>query len=286
MVALVASFLVGVGLTLLVTRLISRPRSAPKTPAINPERERLEETITAFGEELEGLRFDPSGVGATEAMVADYRAALDAYEKAKAVPVGQRQEARVTAALGKGHAALIRLDARIHHRPVPIEAIEDDFAPPKEVTGDRFLTEGRKAGVYEVIVDRPEPGAYAIAEFTYRGDSNFFVHPLTRTENTFQTLQAIVNAQRTYRGRHLVPPEVTHFRIEAGARTRSGRRGFCRPAPRFRSTARRTGALRTRCSPTTGGAPSSSPRCGPRACGGSSSIPATAPTGCTVSATA
>ena len=219
MVALVASFLVGVGATLLVTRLMARRTTTPaRVKAPDPTQQRLEESITSFGEELEGLRFDPKGPKATEAMVADYRAALDAYDKAKNVPAGQKnREAKVAAALGKGRAALIRLDARVNHRPVPIEAIGDDFAPVAELraTGDRFLTEGRTSGEFEVIIDRPEPGQFAIAEFTYRGDSNFFVWPVIRTQGTFETKQPIVNAQRTYRGRHLVPPEVTHFKIEA-----------------------------------------------------------------------
>ncbi len=215
MVALVASFLVGVGVTLLVTRLAARRSSTEPTRAPAPVPPRIDEAITSFGEELERLRFDPAEPNATEAMVGDYRAALDAYDKAKAVPAGKNREARVAAALGKGHAALIRLDARIHHRPVPIEAIEDAPLQELRATGDRFLTESRSSGEVEVLIDRPEPGRFAIAEFTYRGDSNFFVRPMIRTQDGLETLQTIVNAQRTYRGRHLVPLEVTHFKIEA-----------------------------------------------------------------------
>lgn len=221
MLALVASFLAGVVVTVLVTRLLPHRRTAaprtPRAPRINERDARIEESITAFGEQLETLVFDPTAAGHTEAMLDDYRAALDAYEKAKAVNTdAPKGEARVVAALGKGHAALIRLDARINHRPVPIEAIEDGSAPTPELraAAERFLTSGKRPGVFEILLDRPEPEKYAIAEIDYRGDANFFVRPMTRTEGSFETHQTMVNAQRSYKGRHLVDPSVTHFKIE------------------------------------------------------------------------
>ncbi len=220
--ALIASFLAGVVLTVVVMlalrRLPNRSAGARPAPRRVAEKDaRIEESITAFGEELEALVFDPVAPGHTQAMVADYRAALDAYDQAKAVPGGRsNSEARVAAALGKGHAALIRLDARLNHRPVPIEAIEQDLAPAPDVrvTGDRFTSSGKSPGVFEILLDRPERGELVIADITYRGDSNFFVYPVVRTQAKFETGQTLVNAQRSYRGRLLVDPTVTHLKIE------------------------------------------------------------------------
>jgi hypothetical protein len=224
--ALVASFLAGVVVTVPATVLATRlrPRRSPEKPGrtrVDERSARIEEAITAFGEQLEGLTFDPSAAGHTEAMLRDYRTALDAYERAKDVEVGRpKGDALVAAALGQGHAALIRLDARLNHRPVPIEAIEDASAPVPELrAGERFLTSGKKTGVFEVLIDRPEPGRYAIAEIDYRGDANFFVRPMTRTEGGLETQQTIVNAQRSYRGRHLVASSVTHFKVELTGET-------------------------------------------------------------------
>ena len=216
--ALIAAFLAGVVVTVLVTRLLPRRESTPRRATGGGEKDaRIEESITTFGEQLENLVFDPGAPGHTEAMVVDYRAALEAYDKAKAVPVGRpNSEARVAAALGKGRAALIRLDARLNHRPVPIDAIDDDLAPaPKvKVSEDRYLTAGKSPGEYEILLDRPEPGRHAIADIAYRGDANFFVYPVTRTDGTFETGQTIVNAQRSYKGRHLVDPSITHFKVQ------------------------------------------------------------------------
>jgi hypothetical protein len=215
--ALAAAFAAGVGVTVLVTRFLPRRSVRTAGTVRTGEKDaRIEESITAFGERLENLVFDPGAPGHTEAMVDDYRAALEAYDRAKAVPEGRpNREARVAAALGRGRAALVRLDARLGHRPVPIDAIEDDLAPaPKvRVSEDRYVTAGRSPGEYEILLDRPEPGRHAIADIAYRGDANFFVSPVTRTDGTFETGQTVVNAQRSYRGRHLVDPSVTHFTV-------------------------------------------------------------------------
>ena len=215
--ALVASFLAGVVVTVLVTRFLPRRSTPPRAVRPGEQDARVEESITAFGEQLENLVFDPGAPGHTEAMVGDYRAALEAYDKAKAVPEDRpNREARVAAALGKGRAALVRLDARLNHRPVPIDAIEDDLAPaPKvRVTEDRYRTAGKSPGEFEILLDRPEPGRHAIADIVYRGDANFFVYPVTRTDGRFETGQTVVNAQRSYRGRHLVDPSITHFKVK------------------------------------------------------------------------
>jgi hypothetical protein len=167
--ALVASFLAGVVVavpaTVLAGRVRPRRRATGSRPARIDERSaRIEESITAFGKQLESLVFDPAAAGHTEAMLGDYQAALDAYERAKDVDTGRPDgEARVATALGKGRAALIRLDARLNHRPVPIEAIEDASAPVPELRADeRFLTSGRKPGDFEILLDRPEPERYAM----------------------------------------------------------------------------------------------------------------------------
>lgn len=224
MIALVAAFAAGCLLTFGATRLLGR--RAPHHPTVGPgagagrpgrlDRHvtRVDEAITAFGEELENLAFDPAAPSVTEAMLADYQAALDAYDRAKLVPVGD--EARIAGSLDRGRAALVRLSARVEHRPVPIDALEGALAaaPAVHAEADRFLHSGKAPGTFEVLVDRPEPGRPTIAEITFKGSGNFFVRPVTRTADRFETGQTLVNFQRVYRGRHLIDTSVTHLKVE------------------------------------------------------------------------
>ncbi|MHA6765606.1 hypothetical protein [Streptacidiphilus sp. PAMC 29251] len=225
MIGLVAAFLAGCVVTFALTRLLDR---RPARPAVGPGgggggrrprgadrgTTRVDEAVTAFGEELEHLDFDPAAAAVTEAMLADYQAALDAYDRAKLLPVGE--EPRIARALDQGRAALVRLSARIEHRPIPIEALEGSLAPAPAVRADadRFLHAGTAAGTFEVLVDRPEPGRPTIAEISFKGNGNFFVHPVTRTARQLETGQALVNFQKAYRGRHLIDDSTTHLKVE------------------------------------------------------------------------
>ncbi|MFC1411765.1 hypothetical protein ACEZCY_21135 [Streptacidiphilus sp. N1-12] len=221
MIGLVAAFLAGCAVTFALTRLLDR-RAAH--PALGPgggrprgadrRTTRVDEAVTAFGEQLEHLDFDPAAATVTEAMLADYQAALDAYDRAKLLPVGD--EARIARTLDRGRAALVRLSARVEHRPIPIEALEGslDPAPAVRADADRFLHSGTAPGTFEVLVDRPEPGRPTIAEISFKGNGNFFVRPVIRTDARFETGQTLVNYQKAYRGRHLIDDSTTHLKVE------------------------------------------------------------------------
>ncbi|MBO8193644.1 hypothetical protein ITI46_18545 [Streptomyces oryzae] len=88
----------------------------------------VDEDITAFGEELGRIGFDPTTaagrVGREQADAAreDYARALDAYEDAKAAMGKARRPQdvrRVSEALGEGRFALATLDARLGGKPLP-----------------------------------------------------------------------------------------------------------------------------------------------------------------------
>lgn len=213
MIGLVVAFVAGCLVTFGVLRALgARGPRTPVAPAGGAVR--VAEAVTVYGEELESLAFDPASPGATAAMIADYQAALDCYEQAKAAPVGDEPE--IARALDRGRAALVRLSARIDGRPIPIEALESALAPapPVLVSEDRYLHSGTAPGEFDVLVDRPEPGSPVIADIAFEGQGNFFVRPLTRTEGRLTIGQTLVNFQRAYQGRHLVDTSVTHLRVE------------------------------------------------------------------------
>ncbi|MFI8850218.1 hypothetical protein [Streptomyces sp. 891-h] len=88
----------------------------------------VDEDITAFGEELGRIGFDPSsaapGMAREDADAAreDYARALDAYEDAKATMASARrpQEVRkVSESLAEGRFALTTLEARLRGDPLP-----------------------------------------------------------------------------------------------------------------------------------------------------------------------
>ncbi|MBL1097393.1 hypothetical protein [Streptomyces coffeae] len=82
----------------------------------------VQEDITAYGEKLSGLAFNPSDPSSTPEMVDDYGRALDAYEKAKTKSDTARrpEDVRaVTEALEDGHFSLAVLGARREGTPLP-----------------------------------------------------------------------------------------------------------------------------------------------------------------------
>ncbi|MEU5079308.1 MULTISPECIES: hypothetical protein [Streptomyces] len=99
-----------------------RRREDEQRAALDRLRVVVDEDITAFGEELDRLDFQPAAPGADDAMRADYEHALDAYDTAKQrMAMAERPEdvRGVTEALEDGRFSLARLAARREGRPLP-----------------------------------------------------------------------------------------------------------------------------------------------------------------------
>ncbi|MCS0604072.1 hypothetical protein NX794_23075 [Streptomyces sp. LP11] len=99
-----------------------RRREAEERAALDRLRVVVDEDITAFGEELDRLDFQPAEPGADDAMRADYEHALDAYDTAKQrMAAAQRPDdvRSVTETLEDGRFSLARLAARREGRPLP-----------------------------------------------------------------------------------------------------------------------------------------------------------------------
>lgn len=111
----------GAGAYALVRRS-RRRRAEEQRAALDRLRVVVDEDITAFGEELDRLDFQPAEPGADDAMRADYEHALDAYETAKQrmAAANRPEDVRtVTEALEDGRFSLARLAARREGRPLP-----------------------------------------------------------------------------------------------------------------------------------------------------------------------
>ncbi|MGW1600249.1 hypothetical protein [Streptomyces eurythermus] len=99
-----------------------RRREEEQRAALDRLRVVVDEDITAFGEELDRLDFQPAAPGADDAMRADYEHALDAYDTAKQrMAMAERPEdvRGVTEALEDGRFSLASLAARREGRPLP-----------------------------------------------------------------------------------------------------------------------------------------------------------------------
>ncbi|CAL9294314.1 hypothetical protein [Streptomyces sp. SudanB182_2057] len=99
-----------------------RRREEEQRAALDRLRVVVDEDITAFGEELDRLDFQPRAPGADDAMRADYEHALDAYDTAKQrMAMAERPEdvRGVTQALEDGRFSLASLAARREGRPLP-----------------------------------------------------------------------------------------------------------------------------------------------------------------------
>ncbi|MFB7291379.1 hypothetical protein [Actinacidiphila glaucinigra] len=122
LVALGLLVLVGGGGAVLVSRRAKRRREEQDRARLDELRPVVDEDITAFGEELSRIGFDPGGATADDAMREDYTRALDAYDTAKTAmdrahaPGDVRQ---VSHALEEGRFALATLEARIDGGPLP-----------------------------------------------------------------------------------------------------------------------------------------------------------------------
>ncbi|GGU50251.1 hypothetical protein GCM10010211_13170 [Streptomyces albospinus] len=117
-----ALIVIGGGGAYAITRRNRRRRAEEERAALEELRVVVDEDITAFGEELDRLDFDPGEPGADDAMRADYAHALDAYEDAKSAMAAAehpRDVQAVTRALEDGRFSLATLAARREGKPVP-----------------------------------------------------------------------------------------------------------------------------------------------------------------------
>ncbi|MET8787215.1 hypothetical protein [Streptomyces sp. NPDC004589] len=238
------SFLLGLGLGGLYPVLRRRRPVAVKLPAEELPAEELpaeelpaaelpaavQESVTAFGEEVAALEFEAGGIDATPAVLKEYRAALDAYDRASAA----RMQPDALTALHDGRAALIRLDARRNDRPIPIDALLPAAGPdrprPLTDTGERHVSTGLGDGKTEVLIDRPEPGRPALVEVDVTGEGNFFLETVTRTEDLIATGVSLISVIGGYHGRCYLPADATHLRVTT-ANSRNDHRWSTRIVP-------------------------------------------------------
>ncbi len=236
MIGYAVSFLLGLGVGALFFTL-RRPRPATVEPPGEPAAElpaALQESVTAFGEEVTTLEFDAGGPDATSAVLKEYRAALEAYDRASAARTGPD----ALSALRDGRAAMIRLDARRHGRPVPIDALPPAAALPPatapgpfSATGERHVSTGHGSGRTDVLIDRPEPGRPALLDVEVTGGGNFFLQTLTRTEERTNSGKGLINHIGAYRGRtYLYADDATHLRVIT-ENSNDGHRWSIRVAP-------------------------------------------------------
>ncbi|MEO3847836.1 hypothetical protein ABGB09_09295 [Streptomyces sp. B8F3] len=150
----------------------------------------VDEDITAYGEEMTRIAFDPADPAADDAMRADYQKALDAYEKAKSrmdaagVPADVRG---VTKALEEGRFALTTLEARRTGAPLP------ERRPPC------FFDPGH--GPSTADVEWTPPGAAPRTVPACTADANLLAagkEPMTRRVDTARGPQPYWNAGPAY----------------------------------------------------------------------------------------
>ncbi|QHC24363.1 hypothetical protein [Streptomyces sp. GS7] len=117
-----ALIVIGGGGAYAIARRNRRRRAEAERAALEDLRVVVDEDITAFGEELDRLDFDPGEPGADDAMRADYTHALDAYEDAKSAMAAAEHPGdvqAVTKELEDGRFSLATLAARREGRPLP-----------------------------------------------------------------------------------------------------------------------------------------------------------------------
>ncbi|MFJ5946483.1 hypothetical protein [Streptomyces noursei] len=131
-IGLGALIVVGGGGAYAIARRNRRKRAEEERAALEDLRIVVDEDITAFGEELDRLDFDPGESGADDAMRADYACALDAYEDAKSAMAAAEHPGdvqAVTKELEEGRFALATLAARRTGQPLPERRLPCFFDP-------------------------------------------------------------------------------------------------------------------------------------------------------------
>ncbi|MFJ9775420.1 hypothetical protein ACIRVF_29900 [Kitasatospora sp. NPDC101157] len=222
------------GRTALEEMLAGRAERRDATAMIAELRERLEllppQDITdtpdgAAAPHGTDARDDAGAQYDTAEALRDRRAAEAALDRAEQAARGLERDRfkRVLGAVGSGRVALLRLEARLAGRRVPLELVSPEELAKAEwelragVTPDPYWFEGN--GSTEIPIDRPEPGRVALLDIACEGEGYHHLHLLTRTRSS--TAQSPFHQDTDpYRGRVLVPVERTHVRIEVHRKAR------------------------------------------------------------------
>ncbi|MFW6720499.1 hypothetical protein ACHZ98_10035 [Streptomyces sp. MAR4 CNY-716] len=150
----------------------------------------VDEDITAYGEEMTRIAFDPADPAADDAMREDYQKALDAYEKAKSRmdAAGAPGDVRgVTEALEQGRFALTTLEARRTGAALPEHRPPCFFDP--------------RHGPSTADVEWTPPGAAPRTVPACTADANLLAageEPMARTVDTARGPQPYWNAGPAY----------------------------------------------------------------------------------------
>ncbi|WP_407565039.1 hypothetical protein [Streptomyces sp. 184] len=178
------------GGVLFVRRRGKRRRAEQARAELARLRTVVDEDITAYGEEMTRIAFDPTDPAADDAMHADYQKALDAYEKAKSrmdaarVPGDVRG---VTEALEEGRFALTTLEARRTGAALP-ERRPPCFFDPRHGPSTTDVEWAPPAAPPRTV-----PACTADANLLAAGEE-----PMTRTVDTARGPQPYWNAGPVY----------------------------------------------------------------------------------------
>ncbi|MFW6693610.1 hypothetical protein [Streptomyces sp. MAR4 CNX-425] len=189
-VTLAAVLLLVSGGVLLVRQRGRRRRAEEARVELARLRTVVDEDITAYGEEMTRIAFDPADPAADDAMRADYQKALDAYEKAKSRMDAARAPGDVrgvTEALEEGRFALTTLEARRTGAALP-ERRPPCFFDPRH-------------GPSTADVEWAPPGAAARTVPACAADANLLAagaEPMTRTVETTRGREPYWNAGPAY----------------------------------------------------------------------------------------
>ncbi|RAJ58838.1 hypothetical protein K378_05072 [Streptomyces sp. Amel2xB2] len=130
--ALVVLLILGAGGGFLVRGRARKRRAERERAELEKLRPVVDEDITAFGEELDRIGFDPQASGSDDAMRADYTRAIDSYDDAKQnmdAARGPGDVRPVTESLEDGRFALATLEARRAGEPLPERRMPCFFDP-------------------------------------------------------------------------------------------------------------------------------------------------------------
>ncbi|WP_055487805.1 hypothetical protein [Streptomyces sp. WMMB 322] len=132
LVALLALLVLGTGGALLVRNRARKQQAERERAQLEQLRPVVDEDITAFGEELDRVGFDPQAPDSDDAMRRDYTHAIDKYDEAKRKmeAAGGPGEVRgVTEAVEDGRFALATVEARRNGEPLPERRMPCFFDP-------------------------------------------------------------------------------------------------------------------------------------------------------------